>query len=154
MKFEAELMSAFRPSVSIGSLRRTFLFLFPNSSLRFPYLKIPIKDPIYRFQFQLTTKLVSSNSLFPIPFLACGPFLIFIRLFLFQISIFSMCRSRQRLKRMIYCNNIIYKYFQVPNFIWHCGGYDKLKPFGITIHSCIDRHVTDMHDSIIFNFLT
>ena len=71
--------------------RRTFQFLFPNSSRQFAYLKIPIKDRIDRFQFQLTTKLVSSNSLFPIPFLAHRPFLIFIRLFLFQIHIFNMC---------------------------------------------------------------
>ena len=51
----------------------------------FAYLKIPIKvqlmgfkDHIDRFQFQLPTKLVSSNSLFPIPFLERGPFLILV----------------------------------------------------------------------------
>ena len=27
---------------------------------------------------------------------------------------------------------------QGPNFSWHCDGYDKLKPFGIAIHGCID----------------
>ena len=46
------------------------------SKFSFAYLKIPIKDPIDRFQFQSTTKLVSSNSLFPITFLAREPFLI------------------------------------------------------------------------------
>lgn len=25
-----------------------------------------------------------------------------------------------------------------PNYIWHCDGYDKLKPFGFPIHGCID----------------
>ena len=27
-----------------------------------------------------------------------------------------------------------------PNFLWHCDGYDKLKPFGIAIHGCIDGY--------------
>ena len=25
-----------------------------------------------------------------------------------------------------------------PNQAWHCDGYDKLKPFGLAIHGCID----------------
>ncbi|CAC5426268.1 unnamed protein product [Mytilus coruscus] len=25
-----------------------------------------------------------------------------------------------------------------PNYIWHMDGYDKLKPYGICIHGCID----------------
>lgn len=25
-----------------------------------------------------------------------------------------------------------------PNFLWHMDGYDKLKPFGFSIHGCID----------------
>ena len=25
--------------------------------------------------------------------------------------------------------------------MWHCDGYDKLKPFGIAIHGCIDGQV-------------
>lgn len=25
--------------------------------------------------------------------------------------------------------------------MWHCDGYDKLKPFGIAIHGCIDGYV-------------
>lgn len=25
-----------------------------------------------------------------------------------------------------------------PNFVWHLDGYDKLKPFGFSIHACID----------------
>ena len=29
---------------------------------------------------------------------------------------------------------------QGPNFIWHADGYDKLKPFGITIHAAIDGY--------------
>ena len=95
--------SALRRVLTYGSSRRTFQFLFPNFysyfqilPRNFAYLKIPIKpqlvgfkDQIDRFQFQLPTKLVSFNSLFPIPFLARGPLLIFIRLFLFQISILT-----------------------------------------------------------------
>lgn len=27
-----------------------------------------------------------------------------------------------------------------PNFIWHCDGYDKLKPYGIAISGCIDGY--------------
>ena len=26
-----------------------------------------------------------------------------------------------------------------PNFVWHLDGHDKLKPFGFSIHGCIDR---------------
>ena len=31
-----------------------------------------------------------------------------------------------------------------PNYIWHLDGYDKLKPFGMCIHGCVDgfsRHI-------------
>ena len=27
-----------------------------------------------------------------------------------------------------------------PNFIWHMDGYDKLKPYGVCIHGCIDGY--------------
>lgn len=40
-------------------------------------------------------------------------------------------RSRYRLKRRLYC-------VPGPNFIWHIDGYDKLKPFGFSIHGCVD----------------
>lgn len=40
-------------------------------------------------------------------------------------------RKRRRLKRRTYrCGG--------PNAVWHMDGYDKLKPFGICIHGCID----------------
>ena len=32
--------------------------------------------------------------------------------------------------------------FQGPNYVWHCDGYDKLKPFGFPIHGCIDGLVS------------
>ena len=25
-----------------------------------------------------------------------------------------------------------------PNFCWHIDGYDKLKPYGLSIHGCVD----------------
>ena len=28
--------------------------------------------------------------------------------------------------------------YQGPNEVWHCDGYDKLKPYGFAIHGCID----------------
>ena len=31
--------------------------------------------------------------------------------------------------------------WQGPNFLWHCDGYDKLKPYGLCIHGCIDGSV-------------
>ena len=40
-------------------------------------------------------------------------------------------RRRKRLKRRDYSNN-------GPNDVWHVDGYDKLKPYGIAIHGCID----------------
>ena len=33
---------------------------------------------------------------------------------------------------------------QGPNFAWHCDGYDKLKPFGLPIHGCIDGYNNSM----------
>lgn len=27
---------------------------------------------------------------------------------------------------------------QGPNHMWHIDGYDKLSPYGLTIHGCID----------------
>lgn len=40
-------------------------------------------------------------------------------------------RKSRRLTRRIYLN-------KGPNYLWHLDGYDKLKPYGITIHGCID----------------
>lgn len=40
-------------------------------------------------------------------------------------------RKAHRLKRRTYHN-------RGPNDVWHCDGYDKLKPFGFPIHGCID----------------
>ena len=28
--------------------------------------------------------------------------------------------------------------YQRPNEVWHCDGYDKLKPYGFAIQGCID----------------
>ena len=27
-----------------------------------------------------------------------------------------------------------------PNYVWHIDGHDKLKPYGISIHGCIDGY--------------
>lgn len=40
-------------------------------------------------------------------------------------------RLRRRLRRRQY-------FAKGPNFVWHLDGYDKLKPYGIAIHGCID----------------
>ena len=40
-------------------------------------------------------------------------------------------RSRRRLQRRLYRS-------PGPNFCFHIDGYDKLKPYGISIHGCID----------------
>ena len=42
-------------------------------------------------------------------------------------------RKRRRLLRRKYCA-------PGPKFIWHVDGYDKLKPFGFTIHAAIDGY--------------
>lgn len=34
--------------------------------------------------------------------------------------------------------HILYK---GPNYTWHMDGYDKLSPYGVTIHGCIDGYV-------------
>ena len=40
-------------------------------------------------------------------------------------------RKRRRLHRRRYVAD-------GPNFVWHLDGHDKLKPFGFSIHGCID----------------
>ena len=40
-------------------------------------------------------------------------------------------RKRRRLTRRKYRN-------PGPNYVWHIDGHDKLKPFGFSIHGCID----------------
>lgn len=40
-------------------------------------------------------------------------------------------RQRRRLHRRKYIS-------QGPNFVWHIDGHDKLKPFGFSIHGCLD----------------
>ena len=40
-------------------------------------------------------------------------------------------RKRRRLSRRRYAAD-------VPNFVWYLDGHDKLKPFGVSIHGCID----------------
>ena len=38
----------------------------------------------------------------------------------------------------IHLHILIASYNKGPNYIWHIDGYDKLSPFGLTIHGCID----------------
>lgn len=40
-------------------------------------------------------------------------------------------RKRKRLRRRVY-------HAKGPNFIWHIDGHDKLKPYGFSVHACID----------------
>ena len=40
-------------------------------------------------------------------------------------------RRAHRLRRRVYHN-------AGPNAVWHADGYDKLKPYGFSIHGCID----------------
>ncbi|WAR30442.1 hypothetical protein MAR_032984 [Mya arenaria] len=40
-------------------------------------------------------------------------------------------RQQRRLQKRVYLN-------LGPNYLWHIDGYDKLKPFGISIHGAID----------------
>ena len=40
-------------------------------------------------------------------------------------------RREKKLRRRVYSGN-------GPNFIWHIDGHDKLKPYGFSIHGCID----------------
>lgn len=42
-------------------------------------------------------------------------------------------RASKRLKRRTYVS-------LGPNFCWHLDGYDKLKPYGFSIHGCIDGY--------------
>ena len=40
-------------------------------------------------------------------------------------------RRKKRLCRRVY-------HSKGPNFIWHIDGHDKLKPYGFSVHGCID----------------
>ncbi|KAJ7371568.1 hypothetical protein OS493_024243 [Desmophyllum pertusum] len=40
-------------------------------------------------------------------------------------------RRKKRLRRRAY-------HTKGPNFIWHTDGHDKLKPYGFSVHGCID----------------
>ena len=46
---------------------------------------------------------------------------------------------------MIYCeyesNARTLLCIQGPNYVWHCDGMGKLKPYGFAIHGCIDGYV-------------
>lgn len=42
-------------------------------------------------------------------------------------------RRRHKLKRRKYVN-------KGPNYTWHLDGYDKLKPYGLCLHGCIDGY--------------
>ena len=33
---------------------------------------------------------------------------------------------------------VLYYLTQGPRYLWHIDGYDKLKPYGFSIHGCID----------------
>ena len=43
-----------------------------------------------------------------------------------------LSRRKKRLRRRCYS-------VPGPNFLWHIDGYDKLKPYGFSIHGCIDE---------------
>lgn len=36
---------------------------------------------------------------------------------------------------------VIYDYTQGPNYLWHTDGYEKLNPYGFSIHGCIDGYI-------------
>ena len=42
-------------------------------------------------------------------------------------------RSRHKLQRPLYNA-------RRPNYVWHIGGYDKIKPYGFAIHGSIDGY--------------
>ncbi len=62
-------------------------------------------------------------------------------------------RQSHRLTRRVYLSRVCFKNYtsivsllamlslQGPNFCWHMDGYDKLTPFGIGVHACIDGYV-------------
>ena len=41
------------------------------------------------------------------------------------------CRRKKYLKRRLY-------FARGPNWVWHIDGYDKLKPYGFSLHGAID----------------
>lgn len=47
------------------------------------------------------------------------------------MRILSALRKARKLQRRLYIS-------PGPNTIWHVDGYDKLKPYGLPIHGCID----------------
>ena len=43
------------------------------------------------------------------------------------------CSAFQHVRMKLYLYNI-----KGPNYVWHMGGYDKLSPYGLAVHGCID----------------
>ena len=76
-------------------------------------------------------------------------------------------RRQHRLCRRVYRNKVctsLYNNFrcdihschmQGPNFCWHMDGNDKLKPYGFSVHGCIDGYVhgLNQHKAHIYFFL-
>ena len=52
-------------------------------------------------------------------------------------------RTNRRLKRRLYTSKVILCFIlcKGPNYMWHMDGYDKLSPYGITVHGCIDGYI-------------
>lgn len=60
-----------------------------------------------------------------------------------------LCRRKYRSKVIYsqgqYCSRVCSFIIQGPNYVWHCDGYDKMKPYGFPIHGCIDGYVCMNH---------
>ena len=48
------------------------------------------------------------------------------------------------------CDYYLFCFIQGPNYVWHCDGYDKLKPYGFPIHGCIDGLVLVFYVVIVW----
>lgn len=71
-------------------------------------------------------------------------------------------RKGKRLKRRLYHCKVTCCYktkkkllfcVQGPNYIWHLDGYDKLTPFGLSIHGCIDGYVCTYFKKLQLQYL-
>jgi hypothetical protein len=56
-----------------------------------------------------------------------------VRKLLVELNPDGLKLGKKRLRKRVYAGN-------GPKFIWHIDGHDKLKPYGFSIHGCIDGY--------------
>ena len=60
---------------------------------------------------------------------------------LIQTCMYIEIRKEKTELSYVYSYVVFVHIFAGPNYLWHMDGNDKLKPYGFSIHGCIDGSV-------------